>query len=117
MLEVRDLVGRLGDVIGAFSARVWQHTTALQHARGLTATPYILCGVTVGAHLSAHLSSASNGVFARDRVVGTSTRSPDGIAAHTLHACSVVDGLGRLRLPLRAGICRRWHYESGPQCR
>ncbi len=53
MLEVRDLVGRLGDVIGAFSARVWMHTTALQHARGLTATPYIMCGVTVGAHLSA----------------------------------------------------------------
>ena len=53
MLEVQDLVGQLGDVIGAFSARVWMHTTALQHARGLVATPYILCGVTVGAHLSA----------------------------------------------------------------
>jgi hypothetical protein len=52
MLEIQDLVGRLGDVIGAFSARVWTHTTALQHARGLVATPYILCGVTVGAHLS-----------------------------------------------------------------
>ena len=53
MLEIQDLVGQLGDVIGAFSARVWTHTTALQHARGLVATPYILCGVTIGAHLSA----------------------------------------------------------------
>ena len=52
MLEIQDLVGRLGDVIGAFSARVWTHITALQHARGLVATPYIMCGVTVGAHLS-----------------------------------------------------------------
>ena len=53
MLEIEDLVGRLGDVIGAFSARVWTHTTALQHARGLVATPFILCGVTLGANLSA----------------------------------------------------------------
>ena len=53
MLEIEDLVGRLGDVIGAFSARVWTRTTALQHARGLVATPFILCGVTLGANLSA----------------------------------------------------------------
>ena len=54
---MQELVGALGDVLGAFSARIWTHVTPLQHARALVASPYILCGVTVGSYMSARAMS------------------------------------------------------------
>jgi hypothetical protein len=51
-VAIQELVGALGEVLGAFSARIWSHVTPLQHARGLVVPPHVLCGVVVGSSLS-----------------------------------------------------------------
>ena len=43
------------NVLGVFSGKVWTHLTPLQHARGVLASPYVLCGIAIGSHMSAVL--------------------------------------------------------------
>ena len=55
VVEMQELVGAVGNILGTFSGKTWTHLTPLQHARGLLVSPYVLCGVAVGSYMSASI--------------------------------------------------------------
>ena len=55
MPEVYALVRQQKDAITAFIECFWNELRPAQHARALLATPYFLCGLELGQHISANL--------------------------------------------------------------
>jgi len=61
------------EVLQDYCSDFWRELDALQYARGLVATPYPLCSMSIGVHLSALLHITSCFCFPAAHLRSTST--------------------------------------------